>query len=237
MRTATLLSLRTSLLVALLCGLGAGCLVTTDDDDATTDDDDATTDDDDATTDDDDATTDDDDATTDDDDATADDDDATADDDDSASGAPTLPLVLTDWYFLTGYFAEWSPGDLWTTVLESETPGTCAARAGLARGDCMRVTYNRDPDGDGVGPNFSGYFWQYPANNWGQDDDGDGQPSRGWPRWPTCARTTSGGAWSCAPSRRGARPPSPSGRSTATTGSWPPPKRRSTAWSSPTTTP
>ena len=125
--------------------------------------------------DDDDTTTDDDDATGDDDDATGDDDDTTGDDDDTTT-APVLPLAVTDVYSLTGYFSETPGDDLWTVESESSTPGTCSIRAGEGLGDCLRVLYNRDPDGNGIGPSFSGWFWQYPANNWGDDADEDGAP-------------------------------------------------------------
>jgi hypothetical protein len=81
-------------------------------------------------------------------------------------GPPTLPLAVTDEYTLTGYFSELGGGDQWSALYESSTPGACPTRAGDALGDCLAVTYDRDPDGDGTGPAWSGYYWLGPGG-WG----------------------------------------------------------------------
>jgi hypothetical protein len=107
-----------------------------------------------------------------------------------------LPLAVTDFYFLSGYFSEVKGADDWQVTYESKSPGACPQRAGDQRGDCMAVIYDRDPDQDGSGPNYSGWYWQYPENNWGQDNDGDGQPDlgEGWDM-PQGATQVSFWAW------------------------------------------
>ena len=46
----------------------------------------------------------------------------------------------------------------------------CTQAGGAGRGDCMQVTYNRDPDNDGAGPAWSGWAWldfyNDPATAW-----------------------------------------------------------------------
>jgi hypothetical protein len=44
-----------------------------------------------------------------------------------------------------------------------------------AAGSCIKIEHNRDPDGDGVGPAWAGWFWLEPNND----------PNDGWGNGPT----------------------------------------------------
>jgi hypothetical protein len=81
----------------------------------------------------------------------------------SDAGGPVLALPFTvDSYFRpTGYMGDGvTPGPVMV-----QTTGCKMPRPQGAKGNCYKITYK--PQTPDAGPAWSGVYWQYPDNNWG----------------------------------------------------------------------
>lgn len=80
-------------------------------------------------------------------------------------GAIALPAVVSDHFLMTGGMGDAVvPG----SVTASTNIAACAGEPAAANvGACYSITYQPQPLKAGAPTTWAGFFWQYPANNWG----------------------------------------------------------------------
>lgn len=87
----------------------------------------------------------------------------------AGTGAPTgaiaLPAVVSDNFLMTGGMGD---AVVAGSVTASTDAAACAGEPAAANvGACYAITYQPQPLKAGAPSTWAGFFWQYPANNWG----------------------------------------------------------------------
>jgi len=86
--------------------------------------------------------------------------------DTGTSGPVAIPMVVSAHYEMSAQFSQSidDPGnaggaesvDIYTTANDA---GVCGARPGTPVGECFKVVYNNDPDDNGTGPSYGGFYF------------------------------------------------------------------------------
>jgi hypothetical protein len=81
------------------------------------------------------------------------------------AGAIALPVVVSDNFLMTGGMGDAAVAG---AVTASTDAAACAGEPAAANvGACYSITYQPQPLMPGAPSTWAGFFWQYPANNWG----------------------------------------------------------------------
>jgi hypothetical protein len=76
-----------------------------------------------------------------------------------------LPLTVSDHFLMTGGMGD---AAIAGSIVATTNASACAGEPAAANiGACYSITYQPQPLKPGAPTTWAGFFWQYPANNWG----------------------------------------------------------------------